>query len=301
MKADIRKLGDFSCNLPGGKLPCELLEVPRNEEACQLAQRMERLFKYASSQCDTAFGRKYETVLDDLITNSRPVAYDCKSPGEPMDRFVMKQMSQLYEEEFGLDYREASRNSMEASRVMRIERNRQRKRIKVQEKNAKFERSLQQAALRLEAHQQKLREFKLENSNMQNDVFTFEEEEVEEHIPGICTLDKRSSSEYLTQVENKYTRRLITLDITQEDFDNLSDAFSLVIQFILTERAEDCGEIQFSCEALDQLFADEEDEDLSVYDMIDAAHLLVEMIEEQCSSDNFSVYVMSLQGKYDRL
>jgi hypothetical protein len=96
---NLKQLGEFTCNLPGGKLPCELLSMPRNEEGCQLTQRVERLYNFVKTQCDPDFAATYDHVMESLIQHSRPTVNDCMPPGEPMlSNKAGQEMAALFQE-----------------------------------------------------------------------------------------------------------------------------------------------------------------------------------------------------------
>ena len=101
--------GEFECSIAGGKLPCALTLIPRNEEGCQLTQRIELLYKAVRPKCSPEFAEKYDGVLENLVKMSRPATRNCPAPGETMDRAESGRMAKLFEQEFGQSFMEMSK------------------------------------------------------------------------------------------------------------------------------------------------------------------------------------------------
>ena len=101
--------GEFECSIAGGKLPCALTLIPRNEEGCQLTQRIELLYKAVRPKCSPEFAEKYDEVLENLVKMSRPATRNCPAPGETMDRAESGRMAKLFEQEFGQSFMQMSK------------------------------------------------------------------------------------------------------------------------------------------------------------------------------------------------
>lgn len=64
-------------------------------------------------------------------------------------------------------------------------------------------------------------------------------------------------------------------------------------KFILTER--EC-QVSFNCDAHETLFKTEEP---IAESLIDAAHQMIEDIQTQCSDEDFAMFYLTLEGKYE--
>ena len=64
-------------------------------------------------------------------------------------------------------------------------------------------------------------------------------------------------------------------------------------KFILTER--ECP-VSFNCDSHENLFNPEEP---TAESLIDAAHRMVEDIQNQCSDEDFAMFYLTLEGKYE--
>ena len=64
-------------------------------------------------------------------------------------------------------------------------------------------------------------------------------------------------------------------------------------KFILTER--ECP-VSFDCDSHESLFNSEEP---TAESLIDAAHQMVEDIQTQCSDEDFAMFYLTLEGKYE--
>ena len=228
----IKQLGDFECELKGGKLPCDLMQLPRNEEGCQLTQRVERLYFFVRSQCDSSFGAKYDSLLAELVKNSRPAHGDCLPPGEPIPATEIKYMSKLYREEFGgIDYKQALRDATEYSRTAYREQAKERRRTVQMEKNRKAETTFLKAKLKLEAQQKKMQEImarRLGRPNMQNDAFGFGPKFEEREI---CSIDQEMVQIFERNALEKYRAGLTAIRTSKmQDISRLARHYKFVIK-----------------------------------------------------------------------
>ena len=63
-----------------GKLPCEMLEMPKNQLACQVTSRIRSIFDYVSARCDSNWNNHYGALMDELEAAAAPVdGSDCPS------------------------------------------------------------------------------------------------------------------------------------------------------------------------------------------------------------------------------
>ena len=66
------RLEHFIIDLKAGQLPCEMLNMPKNQLACQLAQRIEKIVDYLSPLCDDNWVRNYSGYMRALNESSKP-------------------------------------------------------------------------------------------------------------------------------------------------------------------------------------------------------------------------------------
>jgi len=64
------------------------------------------------------------------------------------------------------------------------------------------------------------------------------------------------------------------------------------------DRADTCPEVQYPCSSIIALFESEENQPTGVDHLMQTAHTLVDAIEQQCVGNSFSLFYMSLYGKY---
>ena len=62
----------FLYRFEAGQLPCEMLNMPKNQLACQLAQRIEKIVDYLSPLCDDNWVRNYSGYMRALNESSKP-------------------------------------------------------------------------------------------------------------------------------------------------------------------------------------------------------------------------------------
>ena len=66
------RLEYFVIDLKAGQLPCEMLNMPKNQLACQLAQRIEKIVDYLSLLCDDNWVRNYSGYMRALNESTKP-------------------------------------------------------------------------------------------------------------------------------------------------------------------------------------------------------------------------------------
>ena len=66
------RLEHFVIDLKAGQLPCEMLNMPKNQLACQLAQRIEKIVDYLSPLCDDNWVRNYSGYMRALNESTKP-------------------------------------------------------------------------------------------------------------------------------------------------------------------------------------------------------------------------------------
>merc|ERR1712130_7410 len=289
---NLKQLGEFICNLPGGKLPCELLSMPRNEEGCQLTQRVERLYNFVKTQCDPDFAATYDHVMESLIQHSRPTVNDCMPPGEPMlSNKAGQEMAALFQEEFGDGFKDMIRTEVKNQRQLYADQSKQRKRVVAMEKNEKAEKAFEKAKKRAEEQARKLQEImaRRRQKNMMMD-FVEEAEEAEE-VEG-CFLDRNIENFHSIAVRD-FEAALGTLNAGKDDDVRFMRHFKIVLKFV---EDQNWGST-FDCDVFNAIYGGGSSD---VGEMINSAHLLAESVESSCEAD-FMLYFMTLQGRYDVL
>lgn len=105
------------CNLAeAGKVPCELLDFPIEEEGCQLAQRLHKLYAYILPKCNEGWVQKYAMFADELLDASQPADGVCPDLGNTLARAEIREMNSAHEDEFEKSVKEAISESLTMSR-----------------------------------------------------------------------------------------------------------------------------------------------------------------------------------------
>lgn len=111
----------ITCELSeAGKVPCDLLEFPKEEEGCQLAERLRQLFNYVSSSCNDAWAQRFEPFVNELVIAAHPVDGECPALGSTMERHEIRAMNEAHVEEFDQSITDAIEASMEISRNIAV-------------------------------------------------------------------------------------------------------------------------------------------------------------------------------------
>jgi hypothetical protein len=228
---------EFDCNLDATKMPCTLVALPKNESGCQLTQRLEQLYLYVADFCNAKFIKTYNSLLDNLIANSRPAVNNCKNVGEPIERIFVKEMDKMYKEEFGSELKSNIKVKVAAQRQIfsdaLAEKRKESSRLKFEKSEINFKR----AGIQLEKQRKRMERYEKQKAmelrrlkNMQNDVFEEVVEEIEEM--NFCLIQQRSVDVYQTRAEDKFSRALTTegSGIIRADVIRMRNNFSFVLK-----------------------------------------------------------------------
>ena len=79
----------------GNQLPCELAYIPKNEQSCQLAKRVQNLIRYISERCDILLNRDINKKVLELQKAAKSVYGKCPEIGQPISRVVRKKISEI--------------------------------------------------------------------------------------------------------------------------------------------------------------------------------------------------------------
>lgn len=83
----------------GNRIPCEMAFFPKNEQACQLAHRVETVITYLRERCAVLLQNKdVSKKLVELHEATRPVNTTCPTMGAPMSREIRRKMIDLTDE-----------------------------------------------------------------------------------------------------------------------------------------------------------------------------------------------------------
>ena len=63
------------------QIPCDLIYVSKNEQACQIGRRLERLFHHLSQACDPQVRDRVYVLIGRLIDSSSPEDVECPPIG----------------------------------------------------------------------------------------------------------------------------------------------------------------------------------------------------------------------------
>lgn len=83
------------CVLEGGhrnSIPCDLAFFPKNEEGCQLAQRVANVISYLTQKCERLLETNIIEMVNELQSTSRPLNSTCPPIGQPMTRDIRRMM-----------------------------------------------------------------------------------------------------------------------------------------------------------------------------------------------------------------
>ena len=81
-----------------GKMPCDLLEFPSKEKACQLATRAKYLFLHVRSSCNDAWIKHFGVKIQSLIDAAQPISGSCPELGERMGKNTLREYVARQEE-----------------------------------------------------------------------------------------------------------------------------------------------------------------------------------------------------------
>lgn len=85
------------CNLEAGKLPCHMLDFPKNTMACDLAGRIAKIIDYMGTKCDTEWNQIWGGRVRTLIRDSMPNdGSACSS--EPIESSNVRELNSMFEE-----------------------------------------------------------------------------------------------------------------------------------------------------------------------------------------------------------
>ncbi|CBY31634.1 unnamed protein product [Oikopleura dioica] len=94
--------GQPACDLhKAGRVPCDLLDLSRDEEGCQIVQRLVTLLVYISDSCNEAWIKKYDAYVQELEIAAQPAdGSECPLLGDLLERHEIRDMNQQHAEEF---------------------------------------------------------------------------------------------------------------------------------------------------------------------------------------------------------
>ena len=140
-----------ACNLAAGRAPCELLEFPRKEFACQLVTRFTALFDYVSQYCNEQWIQRYSPMISSLVQAAAP-ANDAQCPemGLEFTTARMRQFNEQYETLFNKTVKETLTEVASQNRIDTETKRDERRRTKQERAQTRNSKRVQNAQHKLE-------------------------------------------------------------------------------------------------------------------------------------------------------
>ena len=127
-----------SCDVPKLQAPCELVNLPKRESACQLVERFQSLYFFVADNCNENWTKRYSPVVENLYKASRPEnGSECPPLGVELQQDAIKNFSEQYEALFNQTLRENLVQGRKANRELNME---QRQQKRLQNAQARLER-----------------------------------------------------------------------------------------------------------------------------------------------------------------
>jgi len=135
------KMPSSECELKdAGKMPCDLLEFPKREIACQLAARAERLYRYLTERCSKNWTTSFGEIIEDLKISSQPGdGAVCPSIGENAPAKAVSGMNKAFFDEYGVTLTQSLRDTTAEHSAKLKEERTERRRVKIKRESRRRE------------------------------------------------------------------------------------------------------------------------------------------------------------------
>lgn len=97
-----RSLNQAGCDRDLKTFPCYFLTIDRNEDACQLAQRIHHLYQYISAKCSADWTNRMQPFVTRMMSASQPKTGDCHPLGLPLVASAIRTMNEMFHAEHGV-------------------------------------------------------------------------------------------------------------------------------------------------------------------------------------------------------
>ncbi|CAG5096014.1 Oidioi.mRNA.OKI2018_I69.XSR.g14439.t1.cds [Oikopleura dioica] len=259
------------CDLANaGKMPCQLLDFPTDERACQLALRAKEVYEYMSERCDLEWRQYYGNIIDELIESSE------NSDGSPcsdgIDEKAMltktRKLSKKFKKKHGYHFKEAL---AEAKAQLKQER-----------EDAKVSRLALKKQREQEKHNVRVEKLKTLASN-RLEAAMLEVNKKQEKLEALKIAVAAAEAGNFALLERRQTKK--------ESNVMLLDVFGI-------EESEEEEEEEYQCSFPENLpFEEAHSEDRHVKLIIKAAANLVTQVERECAKISFPEFYITIRGK----
>ncbi|CAG5100410.1 Oidioi.mRNA.OKI2018_I69.XSR.g16987.t3.cds [Oikopleura dioica] len=322
-----------------GKMPCELLDFPSKEMACQLAERAKKLYLHVRTSCNNAWINIYGQTISSLVEAAEPVSGSCPQIGERMEKQLLQEYTERHaEENDGVDFKQQIKEIRDAVKEDKAERKRERGSKKMRredrEKNKlknMARRRIESAMVEVNKKQQKLEQLRIAIAAAEagNYALLARDEEndvvVEENDSGMLMdfggelYESYEYGEYEEEEEGECAVPVaLEIDSAVEFFNALVEAQTSprskllhnAVSHRVKRRFEDvlnfirvapghCPEEVLASCANVNLVYGKRR--AKITEIIEAASQIVQNIEEQCEGASFAEFFLSVHGKAENL